>query len=106
MLDLGRLTIFVGAEDTDIEIEARIFEVIGITAVKGDLLFRREDEPDIIVAFISIQIVVAALIEGYHVRAQTGLVFALLLDLSDDFCRRLARLVADNPAARPRSRAR
>ncbi len=93
MLDLRRLAVFVGAEDADIEIEARILEVVRIAAVKGDLLLGREDEPDVVVTFVAIQIVDAALVERDHVGAKTGLVFALLLDLGDDVCPRLAGLV-------------
>ena len=94
ILGLRRLAILVGAEDADIEIEARILEVVRIAAVKGDLLLGREDEPDIVVTFVAIQIVDAALVERDHVGAKTSLVFALLLDLGDDVCLRLAGLVA------------
>ena len=37
MLDLGRLVVFVDAEEADIEIVARILEVVGVAAEEGDL---------------------------------------------------------------------
>ena len=55
MLDLRRLAVFVSAENADIEIEAGIFEIVRIAAVKGDLLLRREDEPHVVVAFVTIK---------------------------------------------------
>src|SRR5207249_4468622 len=42
MFDLGRLVVFVHAEQTDIEVETRILEVVRVAAVKGNLLFGRE----------------------------------------------------------------
>src|SRR5437016_5526439 len=84
MLDLRRLAILVSAEDADIEIEARIFEVIRIAAVKGGLLLRSENEPDVVVAFETIEVVSAALVKGDHVGAQSRFLFALLFDFRDD----------------------
>ena len=54
MLGMRGLPVFVGAEDADIEIEARVFEVVRIAAVEGRLLFRSEDEPHVIVTFVAI----------------------------------------------------
>ena len=93
MLGLGRLSIFVGAEDADIEIEARILEVIGIAAVERRLLLGREDDPHIVVAFVAIQIVNAALIERDHIGAQPGRVLALFLDRGDGRTARLPRII-------------
>src|SRR4029077_13676716 len=68
MLDPRRLSVLVGAENTNIEIVARIFKIVGIAAVKRDLLFRCEDQPDIIVTFIAIKVILAALIKRDHIR--------------------------------------
>ena len=93
MLGLGWLAIFVSAENADIEIVSRILEVIGIAAVERRLLFGREDDPHIVVAFVAIQIVNAAAIKRDHIGAQSGRVFALLLDRSDGSPARFARIV-------------
>src|SRR6266404_3692170 len=79
MFGLGGLAVFVSAENADIEIEARVLKVIRIAAVEGGLLFGRENDPHIVVAFVAIQIVNAALVEGDHIGAQSGRVFAFLL---------------------------
>src|SRR5205814_3196678 len=78
MLDLGRLSVFVRAKNADIQIVTRILEVIRIAAVKRDLLFRREHEPDVVVALESIKMIGAALIKCDDVRAQPRFFFALL----------------------------
>ena len=69
MLGLGWLAIFVSAENADIEIVTRILEVIGIATVERRLLFWREDDPHIVVAFVAIQIVNAAPIKRNHIGA-------------------------------------
>ena len=76
MLDLGRLPVFVSAENADIEIEARVFEIVRIAAIKRDLLLRREDQAHVIVAFEAIKMVDAALIKRDDIGAQAGLFFA------------------------------
>ena len=94
MLDLGRLAVFVSAENADIEIVARILEVIGIAAVKGHLLLGREDDPHIVVAFVAIQMVNAALVKRDDIGAQPGLVLALLFNRGDGGVARVGRLIA------------
>ena len=47
MFHLGRLSVFVSAEDANIEIEAWILKVVRVAAIKRDLLFRREDQTDV-----------------------------------------------------------
>src|SRR5438552_10701404 len=64
IVDLRRLTIFVNAKDTDIQIVTRIFEIIGIAAVERALLFRRKDEPHVVVALIAIEMIRASWIQG------------------------------------------
>src|SRR5262249_44008405 len=43
VLDLGRLAIFVDAKQTDVEIVARILEVVRIAAEEGHLLLGSEN---------------------------------------------------------------
>src|SRR5207248_3652586 len=83
MLHLGRLPVFVSAENTDIEIKARVLEVIRVAAIKSNLLFWREDEPHVVVTLETIKVIRAALIKGDDVRAQSCFFFALFFDLRD-----------------------
>src|ERR1022692_1034080 len=80
VLDLGRLSIFIDAEDADIEIEARVLEVIRIAAVEGRLLLGGEDNPHIVITLVTIEMVNAALIKSDHVGAQAGFLFAFLFN--------------------------
>src|ERR1041385_8663326 len=81
MIDLGGLAIFVSAEEADIEVVARIFKIIRITAVKGNLLFGGEDQADVGVFFIAIEVVLSALVKGHHVTAQTSLIERFLFNV-------------------------
>ena len=83
VFDLGRLPVLINTEEADIEIEARILEVVGIAAVKCHLLFRRKNEPHIIVAFVAIKMIHAALIQRHHIGTEPGFLFAFLLDLGN-----------------------
>ena len=69
MLDLRWLAIFVNAEQADIEIVARILEIVGITAEESHLLFGGEDQADVVIALVSIEMVRAALIQGNDIRS-------------------------------------
>ena len=81
MLDLGGLPVFISPENANIEIEAGIFEIVRIAAVKSHLLLGRENNPDVVVTFVTIKMISAALIKRDDVRAQTGFVFAFFFDL-------------------------
>ena len=65
IVDPGWLAVFVDTKDADIEIEARIFEIIWVAAVKGHLLFRRENDSHIIIAFVTIKMIRPALIKRH-----------------------------------------
>ena len=84
MLDLGRLAVLVGAEEADVQVEARILEVVRVAAVEGDLLFGGEDQADIGVFLEAVEVVLAALVERDDVAAQPGLVQRFLLDVGHD----------------------
>ena len=62
IVDLGRPAVFINTEEADIQIVTGIFEIIRVTAEKRHLLFRREDQPYIIVTFVTIKMIRAALI--------------------------------------------
>ena len=51
------MTVFVCAQQADVEVEARKVEVVRISAELGDLELRRENQAHIVVAFVAIQIV-------------------------------------------------
>ena len=78
VLDLGRLVVLVDAEEADVEVVARILEVVGIAAEEGDLLLRGEDQADVGVLLVAIEVILAALVEGDDVAAAgSGLVRAI-----------------------------
>ena len=93
MLDVRRLPVLVNPEYADIEVEPWIFEIIRVTAVKGHLLFRGKNEADIIIALVAVEMICAALIESHDVAAQSGLLFAFLLDQGNGAGARAARPV-------------
>ena len=97
MLDLCRLAVFVGAEDTDIEIEARIFEIIRIAAVKSDLLFGSKDKPYVVVTLGTIKVIGAALVKRDHIGTQSCFFFALLFDIRDRLLARGGGLLRAHP---------
>ena len=69
---MHRLAVLVRAEEADVEVVARILEVVGIAAEEGDADFRREDEPDVGVFLVAIEVVLAALEERDHVAAEAA----------------------------------
>ena len=93
MFELGRLPVFVDAKDADIEIITRILEIVGIAAVKSDLLLRREDDANVVVSFVLIEMVKAALIKCDHVRAEAAPLFTFLFDLRNRVAARTVCLI-------------
>src|SRR5215471_4975777 len=67
---LERLVVFIDAEERHIQIIARKCEVIRITAKESNRKFRREYQAHIGVLFITIEIVLAALIKRDDVAPQ------------------------------------
>ena len=98
VLDLGRLVVLIDAEEADVEVVARILEVVGIAAEEGDVLFRREDQPHVGVFLELIEMILAALKQRDHVAAQAGLVERFLLDRVDH--RPAGQLRVGRPTAR------
>src|SRR5205823_14344179 len=87
-------TVFINAKDANVQIVAGILKVIRVSTEKSHLLLRRENEPHVIVAFVSIQMISAALVERNDVGAQPGFLFAFLFNRSDDSVARSGSLVA------------
>src|SRR5437588_13045753 len=81
MLDPRRLPIFINPENTDIEIEAGIFEIVRIAAVKSHLLLWRENYPDVVVTFVTIKMIEPALIKRNDIGSHARVDFAFLFDL-------------------------
>ena len=77
---MGRLIIFVDAEETDVQIVAGIFEIIGIAAEEGGIEFRRKDQAHVGVLLIFIEVIHRAGVKSDHIAAQFRLGGALLLD--------------------------
>ena len=84
ILDPGRLAVFVGAEKADVQIEARKFKIVRVPAKKRRLLFGRENEADVGIAFVAVKMIRAPLPQGHHVGAQARGVLRFLFDLRDD----------------------
>src|SRR5262249_23705659 len=85
MFNLCWLPVFVCAKNTNIEVEPRVFKVIRVTAIKGDLLLGRENKPDVIISFEAIKMKRPTLVKGDNIRTQAGLFFAFLFNFSDHF---------------------
>src|SRR4029450_5586739 len=63
VLNLCRVAIFVHPKKANIEIVPGILEVVGVTAEEGHLLLRREHQPYIVITFVSVKMVSAALVK-------------------------------------------
>ena len=62
-LGVRRLAILPGAQDREVEAEAREGEVVRVAAELGDLVVRDRDEADVVVDAVGVELVVAALVE-------------------------------------------
>src|SRR5271170_7219392 len=81
MLDLGRLTIFISSEKTDIQVVPWILKVVRISPEKGDVELRSKYEPDVGVFLVGVEVILSPLIEGNDVIAEPILVSGFFLDL-------------------------
>ena len=77
---LDRLAVLVRAEEADVQVIARILEVVGIAAEEGDGQLRREDQPHVRVFLVPVEVVLASLEQSHDIAAQSGLLQRLLLD--------------------------
>ncbi len=92
MLHLGRFALFINPEQADIQIVARVLEIIGVASEEADIRFRRENQPHIRIAFVTIERILAALEERHHIAAQTSGLERLLLQTAHHFAPCLERL--------------
>ena len=53
VLELDRLVVFIDAEEADIEVVARILEIVRVAAEKRDVLLRREHQPHVGVLLVA-----------------------------------------------------
>lgn len=93
MLNFRRLAVLVNTEEAAIEVLPRVSKVVRVAAVKGDLLFRGEDETNVGVAFEAVEVILAALVERDHVAAKAGRFFRVGFDLGDHAAASLERLL-------------
>src|SRR5262249_42180062 len=80
ILALHRLAVFVNAKHSEIDVKARIGEIVRIASKKSGLLFRSENKSNVGIFLIPVKPVLAAFIEGYDIRPQSRFIEALLLD--------------------------
>ncbi len=72
---MDRLIVLVNSNERHIDIEAGEVEVVRVTTKEGRLEFRHKHQTNVSVFFVTIQIVLAALIQSYYVASQaSGLV--------------------------------
>src|SRR5207237_9545740 len=64
------LPVLIDADERHVYVVAREVEVVGVAAEEGGLELRHEDEPHVRVLLVAIEIVLPALIERDHIRAQ------------------------------------
>ena len=57
VLELGRLVVLVDAEEADVEVVARVLEVVRVAAEEGDLLLGGEDEADVGVLLEPVEVI-------------------------------------------------
>ena len=83
VLDLGRLVVLVDAEEGDVQVVARVLEVVRIAAEERDRLLGREYQTDIRVLLVAVKVILRSLVERDDLTLELGLVGRLLLDLGD-----------------------
>src|SRR5881392_3187417 len=98
MIDFGGFAIFVDAKNADIEIVTRVFEIIRVAAIKGHLLFRRENDPYVVVTLVAVEMVDTALIKSHDIGAESRSVFAFFFNPRDGLFARLASSVGGHSA--------
>ena len=67
---MDRLVVFVNPDQGHIDVETRKIEVVRIAAKERRLKFGRKHQPYVGVPFVTIEIVLAALVKRDHVRPQ------------------------------------
>src|SRR5580704_119923 len=81
VIEVRRFVIFVDSKKSDVEIVARVGEIIGIASEEGDVEFRREHQTDIGVLLVLVEVINLARIENHYITAQSGRSGAVFFDL-------------------------
>src|SRR5215472_3174464 len=99
VVQVGWFVVFVNAEKRDVEIVARIFEIVRIPAEKGDVELGRKDKAHIRVLLVLVKVVGLSRIKSDYVAAEASRSTAIFLNLRHrsalglaNLCRRHARL--------------
>src|SRR5437773_3305967 len=82
---LDRLAVFVDPEQREVEVVARIREVVRIASEESSLVLGSENQPHVRVLLVAVEPVFTALIERDHVGPQAGLLQALAFDVGYRF---------------------
>ncbi len=83
VIHFDRNAVFVSAEERDVQVVARILEVVRIAAEKGDIELRREHQPHVGVLLVAIEMILAAVVKRDHIAAQPGTVERFLFNRID-----------------------
>src|SRR5262249_24525520 len=67
-----RLIVLVRAEQTDVEVVPRVFEIVGIAAEERDRQLWSEHQTDIGVTLVAVEVKLRALVQRDHVAAQSA----------------------------------
>ena len=86
VVEVHGLAVLIDAEVGDVEVVARILEVIAVAAEERHLRLRSKDDAHVGVLFVLVQVVHSAGIEGYDVAAEATL-FGAVLSRADIFSR-------------------
>jgi hypothetical protein len=93
--------VLVGAEERDVEVVARVREVVGVAAEERDRLLGGEHEAHVRVLLVAVEPVLGPPVELDHLAPQAGFLQAVLLHVGDEAAALVARL-----AIAPRARGR
>ena len=81
IIEVRRLAILVDPEEGDIQVVARIGEVIGISAKESNVEFGSEHQPHVRVLFILVEVIDLPRIKNHHIAAQSSCGGAILFNL-------------------------
>ncbi len=77
IVELGRLVVLVDAEDANVEVVARILEIVWVAAEESDIHFGGEDQSDVGVFAECVEVVLTALVESDDLGAPLLVVLAV-----------------------------
>src|ERR1039458_6192719 len=83
ILHLDGLAVFISAKQADVEVIARVFKVIRVAAIESNLLFRREYDPHVGIALVTVELIRATFPKRDHIRKQAGAVERFLFNFGN-----------------------